>query len=275
MPNRRQPRSIRKSDPAPVRIQDRDRFILEALGKMRFLTTSQISALGFHSRWAAHKRMRKLMDAGLVRVWLRSLNDENVYTLDRAGARAMRAEAPIPRALDGNLFHLLSINQVRIACALSLPSVGGELVRWRSDWELHSGIKINVVPDALFEVRWENAGFQKFALEVDHRSRSTRGFARKVLGYANSGFQSHIVLFVGYDAPWVERYRQTLARTRLAPQVFFTTRGAIDREGFLAPVWQSAATDERYSLRGLSNVPYGKEGCHADFLDAERSSALR
>jgi hypothetical protein len=49
-----------------VRLVERDRWLLEALAKMRFLTTRQLARLAFGgSRWAANKRLRKLFDAGL------------------------------------------------------------------------------------------------------------------------------------------------------------------------------------------------------------------
>jgi hypothetical protein len=120
----RQSRAQRKAEPPPIRIQERDRFILEALGKMRFLTTAQIAALAFgHSRWAANKRLRKLLDAAFVRAWVRELAKENVYSLDRLGARTLDGDGRVPRRLDGTIEHLLGINQVRSALALALPTV--------------------------------------------------------------------------------------------------------------------------------------------------------
>jgi Replication-relaxation len=267
----RQPRAERKAEPKPIRVQERDRLVLEALAKMLFLTTTQIAALGFEgSRWAAHKRLRKLLDAGLVRVWVRSLNEENVYSLDRLGATLVETEAPIPRTLDGNLGHLLSINRMRIAIALALPAIGGALVRWRSDWELRADLKTRVIPDALFEIRWDDAGLQRLALEVDHRSRSTRGFLKKLLGYTAANGSSRLVLFLGHDPNWIERYRRTLAHTRLAPRVWFTTFELIDTQGLSGPIFQPADSEDRYSLRDLSRLPYGKEGQASDFLDMAR-----
>src|SRR5207244_926166 len=118
---------------------------------------------------------------------------------------------------------LLGINRIRIACALALPALGGELVHWRSDWELRVQLQTRVIPDALFEVRWDEAVTQSFALEIDHRTRSTRGFLRKLLGYMHGSVTPRAsdasgtpILFVGFETNWAERYRQALARTRLA-----------------------------------------------------------
>ncbi len=264
----RQPRAERRQEPQPIRVQERDRFILEALAKMRFLTTSQIAALGFKgSQWAALKRLRKLLDAGFIRVWMTSLNEENIYAVSRQALNLLDSNAAIPRTLDGNLDHLLAINRVRIAFALDLARLDGELVRWRSDWELRTELRSRVIPDALFDVRWADGSLTTFALEVDHHSRSTRGFLKKLLGYMASGTLNHVVLFVGHDPQWVERYRQALARTRLAPQVWFTTFALLESEGLAAGIFTTAGNNERYSLRDLASLPYGKEGRSLDSLD--------
>ncbi len=72
-----------------IRLVERDLWILEGIAKMRFVTTGQIAKLYFPSRWAARKRLRRLFDVGLLRVWVRNLSDENIYSLTRAGAIAL------------------------------------------------------------------------------------------------------------------------------------------------------------------------------------------
>src|SRR5713226_4851410 len=106
-------RTERRREPRRLRLTRRDPWILEALGKMRFLTTTQLARLAFQgSRWATNKRLRKLLDRGLVGVWVRNLAQENVYSLDRAGLRLLteqdeNASWSVPRGLEGNLDHLL------------------------------------------------------------------------------------------------------------------------------------------------------------------------
>src|SRR5262245_21936260 len=125
--SRRRSRVVRSPD-RDVRQTERDLWILASLGTLRFATTSQLGRLHFGgSRWAANKRLRKLLDAGLVRTWVRQLAEENVYSLERAGARLLGdppeedTKAPhVPRGLDGNLDHLLAINDFRISLALGL-----------------------------------------------------------------------------------------------------------------------------------------------------------
>ena len=228
---------------------------------MRFLTTRQLATLAFAgSGWAANKRLRKLLDFGAIRVWVRSLNQENVYSLDRHGMKLLGGSAAVPRALDGVLEHLLAINQARITFALGLLGIDGELANWRSDWELRGELRTRVIPDALFTVRWHSGQLQCFALEVDHRSRSTRGFLNKLLGYAKSEtLDRAAILFVGHDPDWIERYRQALARTRLAGHVWFTTFELLGAHDLTAWIWRTADRPDQYSLRDLAALPYGRE----------------
>ena len=73
-----------------LRLSERDLWLLEGLAKMRFLTTSQISKLYFNgARWYPQKRLRNLFDAGLVKTWVRSLAEENIYSITRRGLAAI------------------------------------------------------------------------------------------------------------------------------------------------------------------------------------------
>ena len=257
-----------------LRSTDRDRWVLEAVAKMRFLETSQLARLAFGgSRWAANKRLRRLLDGGFVRVWIRDLARDNVYSLTRAGAAHLASDGEaawtVPRGLDGNLDHLLAINEVRISLALGLAGAGGEITHWRSDWELRASSRGRIVPDALFALGWAGDGHsQTFALEVDNATRSPRRFLAKLLKYAGLrvrgralyGVTDFLLLVVGRDERWVERYRQALAHLRLGLSVWFSTLPLLCREGALAPIWITADGEERHSLRSLASLPYGKEG---------------
>src|SRR5688572_18758264 len=126
---RRTPRKAAKTTGSKLRIKERDLWLLEGLAKMRFLTTSQLSKLYFNgSRWYPNKRLRNLLDAGLVKVWVRNVAEENVYSITRSGFAAINdpnAVLPqgtkMPYRLDENLTHLLAINDVRTSLAVSLP----------------------------------------------------------------------------------------------------------------------------------------------------------
>ena len=93
VPRRRTKRTSKRTGGARLRRTERDVWILEALAKMQFLTTQQIARLLFtRSRSATCRRLRKLFDAGLVRVWVRSLNLDNVYTLTPGGRKLLETE---------------------------------------------------------------------------------------------------------------------------------------------------------------------------------------
>src|SRR5262245_25339557 len=138
-------RTMRGTPCQTLRLVERDLWILEGIAQMRFLRTSQLSKLYFNgSRWYANKRLRNLLDAGLVKVWVRNLAEENIYSITPSGLNAIRhrtrgiSEVKISYRLDENLEHLVNINEVRISLALSLPQLGAEISWWRSDWELRS-----------------------------------------------------------------------------------------------------------------------------------------
>jgi hypothetical protein len=270
---RRRARDLRNPE-RRVRRTERDHWILEGLSKMRFLTTTQISRLAFEgSRWAANKRLRKLLDAGLLRVWVRDLAKDNIYSLDRAGARHLMLEAQssdavtVPRGLDGNLDHLLSINQVRISMAVDLPEVGGELVWWKSDWEWPRGRK-GIIPDALFTIRWEGGVDQVFALEVDNNSCSLRGFLKKMLGYNSLRHESRsmvmpadfLILVVGQNPRWLERYRLALSHAGLESRVWFAVLADVEEKGAAGSLWRPVHEERSYSLRDLVFLPCPNDG---------------
>jgi hypothetical protein len=250
-------------------VTERDVWLLEAIGKMRFGTTGQLAALGFGgSRWAANKRLRKLLDRGLVRAWVRNLSEENVYSLTRLGTRFLAERGgsaePAPNGLDGNLTHLLATNDVRVALALGLPAIGSELRWWRSDWELRAHFRERVIPDALFAVTRSDED-QVFALELDNRTRSPRRFLAKILAYASVrgrglyGVHDFLTLVVGRDPDWLARYREAVRTTGIGRAIYFATLETV-KAGALGPVWVSINADEPLSLRELITLPCSKEG---------------
>jgi hypothetical protein len=250
-------------------------WLLEGLGKMRFLTTSQLGRLYFNgSRWSPNKRLRKLLDAGYLKVWVRNLSEENIYSITRNGIYAIEnenmtlpLETKIPSGLDGNLQHLLSINEVRTSLALSLPEANGEIIWWRSDWELRSLGRDRIIPDGLFLIKWHGFKEQAYALEVDNNTKSARNFLRKILAYVSFqargmgiyGISEPIVL-VGCSQPkWMERYRVAIKQLGPANSIWFATIDEIKRDVATGSVWING-TDKKCSLRELSFYPYCKEG---------------
>lgn len=254
---------------------DRDLWLLGALAKMRFLTTRQIACLLFGgSQSAANKRLRKLLDNGCVRVWVPNLNRDNIYGLAPQGRSLLLNESEelepalrCPGRMDGRIEHLLAINSVRIALAIGLPGSDGELMWWRSDWELRAHSRQRTIPDALFVVRWPDVGDQVFALEVEHGTRAPRSFQGKLLRYGAAarrpggiyGETNPIVLVIGHSPTWLARYRAAVAMLPLPINVGFAALDEIERHGPVGIIWQARAGNARYSLRTLATLPCRKE----------------
>lgn len=253
-----------------MRLTDRDLWILEALGRMRFLTTAQLARLAFAtSRSAANKRLRQLLNTGLVRVWVRDLAQDNVYGLTEIGSRLLGSPLqggswPVLRGLDRQLDHLLLINDVRIAFILGLVRIGGELRWWKSDWELRAAGRESLIPDALFRIGWNGA--QAYALEVDNDTRAPRAMIGKLLRYRALaergvyGIGRFITLIVGVDDPYLERCRAMLAEAAILFSCYFTSFEKVSRQGILAPIWKSLDGVPSPTLPGLGTPPYRKEG---------------
>jgi hypothetical protein len=170
------------------------------------------------------------------------------------------------------LEHLVALNDVRVALAVSLPDAGGEILWWRSDWELRGRFREPVVPDALFMVRWQAEGEQAFSLEVDNVTHSQRRFLAKLLGYASRGPRTRgfygltepVVLVVLRDAGWLERYRLVAQGSSLRFRIWFATLSDVGRRGATGEIWRSADGERSHSLRDLGTLPYGKEARAAE-----------
>jgi|RhiMetdeSRZDD1v2_1073273.scaffolds.fasta_scaffold832397_1 Replication-relaxation len=264
---------MRGSPRQRLRLAERDLWILEGIAQMRFLTTSQLSKLYFDgARWYVNKRLRNLLDAGLVKVWVRNLAEENIYSITPSGLSAIRhrtsgiSEFKIPYGLVENLEHLLNINEVRISLALSLPQLGAEISWWRSDWELRSHGRERIIPDGLFLIKWHGLKEQAYALEVDNNTRSTRTFLKKILAYDGLqaragkiyGIANAIILVSVADPKWLERYRASVNRLRLGRRIWFARVEQMKCEGASAAVWVNGE-EKKYSLREVTFCPYGKD----------------
>ncbi len=172
-----------------------------------------------------------------------------------------------PRELDGRIDHLLAINSVRIALAIGLPETNGDIVWWRSDWDLRAHSRQRTIPDGLFAIRWPDIGTRVFALEVEHGTRGPRSFQCKLLRYAAASYQCRgiygetapVVLVVGHRPKWLARYRAALAPLLLPMDIAFAHLHELQQHGAAGQVWQARTDDQRYSLRTFASLPYRKE----------------
>src|SRR5438874_3383516 len=151
-------RTERKRSVTRVDLTSRDKAILYSF-EMKFLKTEQLARLHFGRLTSTVRiRLRRLADAGLIKAWMPSLHEQNVYSLTQKGLHILEednsrdgAALCVPRRLDRRLQHLLSANDVHIALICALAAQNGEVVEWRSDWQLKKPGERGLIPDALFQ----------------------------------------------------------------------------------------------------------------------------
>jgi hypothetical protein len=265
-PKRRTRRTDRRLPSNGLRLTPRDLELLQATGRLRFATTAQLARLVFNgSVWAARKRLRRLLDAGLIRCWVPRLEAPNIYALAPGGARVLGADTdgeswPAPRGLDRRLEHLLAVNSLRVALAATLDAESAQIDWWRSDMELAGRGANRAVPDGLFRVSWPD-GPQTFALEVDRTPPAPEAFVRRLVRYERGGIlafgvQDFSLLIVGSTPGWVNRARQHAARLRLTQRISFSTFEEVARAGAKA-VWVALSGELQPSLRRVASVKTG------------------
>jgi len=269
---RYQRRTERRTVRTSYRVMERDTWLLEALCRLRFLTTTQLLRLRFGaSRSAINKRLRRLFDEGLVRVWVRCLESDNVYSLTVAGRAVLatdRGACSLPRGLDRDLDHTLAINDVRIALAATLPALGAELLSWLSDCDLRPHRSARLVPDARFTIRWSNGSETSFYLEVDRNTRSAAALQRKLIAYRamtyrhidSCGFGNDVILVVAHHPAWLARYRVHAAHSALSLPVWFATLADVVAHGATSDIWCKASDEQAHSLAVLADLQNGSEG---------------
>lgn len=179
----RQSRATRHRGVA-VRLTDRDRHLLEVLGRFRIARTRDLVRSCFPSVHAmtASMRMRRLFDAGFLAVHSSDPTQENVYQL---GPNASDWKSGrVPR---GNIAHHLAIVRAWSLLTAHLPqSLVLELAR--PDWELRADVLgHDVIPDLFLAF-----GSIALALEVDlgtepmavlHAKINAYGMRDRLFGY--------------------------------------------------------------------------------------------
>src|SRR5687768_11770657 len=90
-------RDKRHENPSPMRLQERDIDLIEAVHYHRVLKQEHLQALFFGSKATAQARLEKLYDHGFLErkflpVAVGSGRSPTLYILDRRGAELLRAE---------------------------------------------------------------------------------------------------------------------------------------------------------------------------------------
>ena len=232
-------------------ITERDKAILHALQEMKFLRTSQLAQLCFgRLNSTVRLRLRRLLDAGLIKTWVTALDEQNVYSLGRKGLAVLVGKSAceeisfnIPRRLERRLDHLTAINDFRINLALALPTQGGVIVKWLSEWQIKQPGKQGLVPDALFRLR-VGQQTRTFSLEVDLGGEpAQKVFAPKLHTHVTfrgyNGLVPENLVVVTHTLRRLYTLLEVATREPGAADFLFTLRNNTSREQVLGKIWTS------------------------------------
>jgi hypothetical protein len=200
-----------------VAITPRDRALLGLLARARWLSTAQIQRRFFpgKSANAVNKRMRRLMQAGLLAGVRPQRTVEQWYRLARGAAVVLAIDLVLPRRLPAQLAHLSHINDVR--SWFDVQAERGALPRLTvvAEWEFKQpDSRWTVIPDALV-VLDTAAGHLAMAIEVDSGTELPNLVADKLRRYGQLqpgdgrlGFAAVLIMASGW--PRLRRLIQAL-----------------------------------------------------------------
>lgn len=159
--------------------------------------------------------------------------------------------------------------------AIDLDRQGATLCWWRSNRDLRSAGRQRTIPDALLAIEWSDGTEQAYALELEYRTRAPQSFLRKVTRYAAATFRPSgiygiakpVVLVVGNDPMWLERYRLATSRLGIQIPIGFTALAEVESEGPTAPIWRTRVGGGKHDLQELGNCGYRNYGFVPESLD--------
>lgn len=189
----------RRGEPAPdtpsVVGSARDLDVLESLAWAGFLSTNQVERLHFPSRRTTQRRLRALLDHGLVRAHLQgeALQKESVFTLSPQAAEQLverRGLEPATIKLTraprlGKLAHLLLVRDVFVDFVRAEQTGVLELRDFRFEEDVGQEPTLRaagLVPDALADVAWGEAT-ERLAVEADCGTETTTTLKKKLAAY--------------------------------------------------------------------------------------------
>jgi hypothetical protein len=220
--------------------------LLTLLAAARWLTTRQIHRRFFRDATvdAARKRLRKLTAAGYLGTVREGRMNQALFTLGRAGKRAVEAACKTTIALErkppAQREHFLAVNDLRIAAELS-----GPLSYFFAYWELPGiGWRHPLIPDAVF-----NMADRTFAVEFDRGVEGVRFFVRtKVATYRRGldGLPLAAVLVVTDRETRMASLAKAIGDT--GGRMLFSTLDAVRAHGLVGPVFHQVPGDSGVSL---------------------------
>jgi Replication-relaxation len=261
-------RSERNPSAARLQMTPRDEAILRAVGEMKFARADQIGRLFFNRHCSTvRNRLRRLVDAGLIKAWVTALAEPNLYSLTSRGLAALAVGEPedaplcVPRRLDGKVRHLGAINDFRVNLALALERARDGRLRWRSEWQYRGSGKLCLIPDALFLLPIGTRAVS-FALEMDLGGEpAQKVFAAKIRKYAAFGERPDFILVVTTYTRRLLALVDAAGHEPGGADFLFTVRSATNPDGILGNIWTSPRllTAQGATFRSLLDLSKEKE----------------
>ena len=213
MSKHRLPKHKRVANPPPMQLTARDRAVVQAVYRYRFLRQDQIQTLFFPSKWAAQYRLVRLYQHGYLDRTFTPVqfgSGQIVYCLDDKGADLVIADLGIDREAMGwkrkhnrvggpFLEHTLAVNDVRIALELACYQLGYGLEGWLDETDLKKEHgkreefvpvlgsngktrQVAVIADGYFVVHCLGKRAH-FFLEVDRATIANKRWMQKIRAY--------------------------------------------------------------------------------------------
>ncbi len=210
-------RTERRKTTAALQLTERDLAVLTLIGRVRYLSTAQITWTFFPSADRALRRLRQLFDAKLVAFTLLSSRHPTLVSLTRHGvAEVAKREPELAESLGlagpiraSGVRHHLMVVDARLYAAEVAPLRGAELARWSNPGGgLHRELGVSafgLAPDGLAEFQANTSGGDApersiVAVEVDAHTESVgpKGpLAKKAERYARLADADEV------DALWI------------------------------------------------------------------------
>jgi hypothetical protein len=279
----RRRRDQRQKVPKPIRLTDRDKWIVYTVHQYRVLRQDQLERLFNRSSSVMQRVMVRLYDHGfLERKFLPILgwNSPTLYVLDRKGAELLRTEFGLEDLVWYNsskdlkmefLEHTTSINDVRIALTKAAEAAGYDLRKWVTETELkgnYDRVKVRIasgglqsvslIPDSYIVLKVPQ-GYAHFFLELDRGTETIGRFKSKILAYTayyQSGAyerrynsKSMRVLTVTSSVKRLENLKKATEEAGGKRRFWFAIQNTISTDSILhAPIWYVAGEQAKSQL---------------------------
>ncbi len=181
-----------------LRLTERDRALIVKCSLCRYLTTNQIQRFYFpHATVnAVQKRLRKLSEAGYLRIYREDLMSENFHSVGPKGKAIVEekgVEAVVGSEVPRQIAHVRGVNDIRIAVETGAVRVAYFFAYWQL---ANLGWSHPVIPDAIFALRLPER--RTFAVEYDRLTETFEVLVSKLSAYGDGlpGFAFEAVVIV-------------------------------------------------------------------------------